>query len=75
MLLIKSLWIMRRHVEWSQVTSSIMEESCLRMLIPCQAGGNFIVVPMGSFSGPVLVDIFIKGLNEHTDDLPIKSHR
>lgn len=37
------------------------------MLIPCQAEGNFRVVRLRVLPGPVLFDVRIKGLGEHTD--------
>lgn len=45
------------------------------MLIPCQAEGNFIVVCLRVLPGPVLFDICIKGVGEHTDGIPIKFYK
>lgn len=57
------------------MTSSIIEESCPRMLIPCQAEGNLRVVRLRVLPGPVPFDICIKGLGEHTAGIPSQFSR
>lgn len=63
---------MRNGYTHSQVTSSIMEESCPGMLISCQPERNSTVVCLRVLPGPVLSDTCIKGLGEHTEGIPIK---
>lgn len=52
-----------------------MEESSPRMLISCQPESNSIAVCLRVLPGPVLSDICIKGLGEHTEGIAIKFYK
>lgn len=62
------------------MTSSIIEESCPRMLIPCQPEGNFMVVclrvppwpcPFLTYLSKVWMSTLMAFLSNSTDDMMI----